>query len=238
VNSAGVTASFDAEASEVSDDTPTLTQPTVSTLKAQAFVPFSIESEQWSDIRNELAREIRDAKDVLEAQNFTLGTGSPEPPGFTVGATNLATTAATASIALADIDTLMDALPPRFQAGAVLVGNRKFFSKVRQLSRTAGVNDQWPNVAPGQPGTINGAPTYEVSDMVGTVTTSASLIAGYGNFNDGFLIVDSIGLNVEYVPTLFHTTSNFPSGQRGLHAYWMTNSVVRSTAPLRLLKIL
>jgi HK97 family phage major capsid protein/HK97 family phage prohead protease len=237
VNSAGVTASFDSEASEVSDDTPTLSQPTVTTLKAQAFVPFSIESEQWSDIRNELAREIRDSKDVLEASKFTVGTGTSEPTGVITGATLLATTAGSAVVALADIDTLMDSLPPRFQANAKLLANRKFFSKIRQLSRTAGVNDQWPNVAPGQPGTINGVPTYECSDVVSTITTVAALVAAYGDFEAGFLIVDSIGLNVEYVPTLLHTSNNRPSGQRGLHAYWMTNSVVRSTAPLRVLKI-
>ena len=97
-----------------------------------------------------MAREIADAKDVLEAQKFTLGTGTPEPQGFTVGATNLATTAATATIALADLDTLTDCLPERFQPNAVLVANRKFYSKLRQLSRTSGVNDEWPNVASGK----------------------------------------------------------------------------------------
>jgi HK97 family phage major capsid protein/HK97 family phage prohead protease len=156
VNSAGVTASFDSEASEVSDDTPTLSQPTVSTLKAQAFVPFSIESEQWSDIRSELAKEIRDSKDILEATKFTLGTGTLEPSGVIPFATNLATTAGTAAVALADLDTLTDSLVPRFQTGAALMANRKFFSKVRQLARTAGVTDNWPNVAPGTPGQING----------------------------------------------------------------------------------
>jgi predicted phage gp36 major capsid-like protein len=40
VSSAGVTASYDAEASEVSDDTPTLAQPTITSAMGRAFVPF------------------------------------------------------------------------------------------------------------------------------------------------------------------------------------------------------
>jgi HK97 family phage major capsid protein/HK97 family phage prohead protease len=237
VNSAGVTAGFTAEATELSDNAPTLTQATLTVLKADAFVPYSIESEGWSDIRNEIASEISDAKDVVEANKFTLGTGTLEPTGFTVGATSLATTAGTAVIALSDIDNLQDALPPRFQPNAVFVANRKFYSKVRQLSRVAGVNDQWPNPSSLGAPQLNEAPRYEVSDMVGTTTTSASLIAGYGDFRKGYLIVDRVGMQLENIQNLVGTNHR-PTGQRGIVAYWFTNGVVRSVAPLRLLKIL
>ena len=44
VSSAGVSASWDSEASEVSDDAPTLAQVQIGTHKGAAFVPFSIES--------------------------------------------------------------------------------------------------------------------------------------------------------------------------------------------------
>ena len=43
VNSAGVTAAFSDEATEQRDNAPTLAQPSITTQKAQAFVPFSIE---------------------------------------------------------------------------------------------------------------------------------------------------------------------------------------------------
>jgi HK97 family phage major capsid protein len=38
ITSAGVTASWDAEAAEVSDDSPTLAQPSVPVYKAAAFI--------------------------------------------------------------------------------------------------------------------------------------------------------------------------------------------------------
>jgi predicted phage gp36 major capsid-like protein len=39
VSSEGITASDDAEAAEVSDDSPTLAQPTITTAMGRAFVP-------------------------------------------------------------------------------------------------------------------------------------------------------------------------------------------------------
>jgi HK97 family phage major capsid protein len=68
VSSAGVTASYDAEASEVSDDTPTFAQPTILTEMARAFVPFSIEiGEDWGSLQEAGAGIGADARDLLDA---------------------------------------------------------------------------------------------------------------------------------------------------------------------------
>ena len=50
-SSAGVTASYDQEATEVSDDTPSLVQPTVTPQTGRAFVQASIEALQGLDRR-------------------------------------------------------------------------------------------------------------------------------------------------------------------------------------------
>jgi len=42
VSSSGVTWSFGAEATEVSDDSPVLAQPSVTVHMARGFIPFSI----------------------------------------------------------------------------------------------------------------------------------------------------------------------------------------------------
>ncbi|HZM74660.1 MAG TPA: hypothetical protein VFC19_02980 [Candidatus Limnocylindrales bacterium] len=42
ITSAGVTWSFDTEAAAVSDDSPTLAQPTVTVFMARGFIPYSI----------------------------------------------------------------------------------------------------------------------------------------------------------------------------------------------------
>lgn len=82
VSSAGVTASFAAEATEATDDSPTLAQPVIRPEKAHAFVPFSIEvGQDWSSLQSELGGLFSDAKDVLEAEKLVTGTGTNEGPG-------------------------------------------------------------------------------------------------------------------------------------------------------------
>jgi hypothetical protein len=76
VSSAGITVSWDGEAGEVSDDTPTLAQPAITAWKAQGFVPFSIEIDQdWTGFEAEMRREFADARDNLEATAFATGAG-------------------------------------------------------------------------------------------------------------------------------------------------------------------
>ena len=69
VTSAGVVASYDAEATEVSDDSPSLEQPVANVEKAQCWIAFSIEAGgDWPGLRDELGHLLLDAKDALEAQ--------------------------------------------------------------------------------------------------------------------------------------------------------------------------
>ena len=83
ISSAGVAASFDAEAAEVSDDTPALTGTTITCQKAQAMAVASVEAfEDQPNFAGELAYMIGDAKDVLEGLKFIKGVaGSNEPIG-------------------------------------------------------------------------------------------------------------------------------------------------------------
>ncbi len=118
-----MTAAFSAEATEASDDSPTLAQPTINAEKWQAFIPFSIElGQDYASLQEELGRLFADARDQLEASKFTNGAGaaSNEPQGITVGgtATTYVDTAGTAAFVAADVYTLQQALPPRFQPRA------------------------------------------------------------------------------------------------------------------------
>ena len=57
----------------------------------------------------------------------------------------------------------------------------------------------------------------------------------FGDIAQAYYIVDRVGLNIELVPTLFHTSNNRPSGQRGFHAFWRTGGeVVNATAAVML----
>ena len=237
VTSAGVSASYGAEATEASDGAPTLGQPSISVEKAQCFVPYSIEiGQDWSGLQGELTMMIQEAKDDLEATKFATGAGhgSNEPEGVLVGGTVTYTTAASATLAVADLYGTEAALPPRHRPRATWVANRSQYNRIRQFD-TYGGAQLWtenlqvglPNQVP-TPGNVGarllGYPAHELSTM-GTTTAASSTIAIFGDFSR-YVIVDRVGMSVELIPHLFGTASNYPTGQRGLYAYWRNSAEV------------
>lgn len=238
-----VVASYDAEASAVSDDAPTFAQPSISTFPARAFVPYSYEiGEDYNgSLLTDLGDLISDAKDTLEANKFTLGTGTAEPAGLITGATNTVATAGAAAFARGDLDLLDNALPSRYQANASLVGNRAILGRIRAFDTTNGNTLYGPNaqlaVPTGTEARVSmtplGIPAYQLSDMVTTLTTGSKILVE-GDFRN-FVIVDRIGLQVEYIPNLFDPTTGRPTGQRGVMAHWRSGSGVVNAAAFRVL---
>jgi HK97 family phage major capsid protein len=87
VSSAGVTAAYAAEATEASDNSPTLAQPIITPQRGQCFVPFSRElSQDWDAIQAELVRLVVDAKNIVDGTMFLSGvTASNQPIGILAG---------------------------------------------------------------------------------------------------------------------------------------------------------
>jgi HK97 family phage major capsid protein len=227
INTTGITAGFAPEATEASDNTPILAQPTINLEKAFAFVPGSIEIfEDWQNIQSDLAMAFADAKARLESTKFLYGLGhsSTEPQGLIAlgGATAAVTSATTAVMAIGDLYLLEQTLSPRYRPNAVIFGSKAAFNKVRAFD-TAGGGALWVQLLHGQPGQLMGYPAYEWSDYSSAVTSTGSTVLTIGD-PSYFAIADRVGLNVEYIQHLFATANNLPTGQRGLYAYWRTSS--------------
>jgi HK97 family phage major capsid protein len=230
LNTTGITAAFNNEATEASDNAPTLAQPTVNIEKAFAFVPASIEIFQdWDGIQSDMAMAFADAKNRLESAKFLTGLGhaSHEPQGLIAagGATAVISSATTAVFAVADLFSLEIALSARYRANAAFVGNRAAYQKVRQFASN-GVNI-WEQLPGANPSQLLGYPAHEWSDYAATLTTSGSTILTLGDFSY-FAIVDRAGASVEYIPHVFGGSNRFPTGQRGLYYWWRTSSQVLS----------
>jgi hypothetical protein len=76
VSAGAVSWSYDAEASEVSDDAPAFAQPSVPIFKAAGFVPISYEALQdAANVTAEVGRLLAFGKDTLEASAFAIGSG-------------------------------------------------------------------------------------------------------------------------------------------------------------------
>lgn len=235
VSSAGVTASYDPEAAEVSDDTPVLAQPTITTAMGRAWIPFSIEiGMDWAGMQDEMARLISDGRDTLDATKFLTGSGTDEPAGVITGLTTTqrVQTAGTAAYAIGDTYTLKEALPARFIARATFAAHPTTYDTIY---RQVGGASTEPPPLPTREGPLLGQPKVEWTTMATGTTTGAKTIM-YGDFGAGYTIADRIGMTVELVPHLFGGSGR-PTGQRGVFAYWRTGAKVVNAAALRYLEV-
>ncbi len=237
VTSGAITVAYAAEATETTDNAPTLAQPVISTEKAQAFIPFSIEiGMDWAGLQADMGRLLQEGKDDLEADKFFTGTGTNEPFGVITGATNTVNATTGQTFDAEDLYRLEATLPPRYRARASIVANRAIFNLVRQFVLT-GQSNPWKDLGEstttdGRVGTLLGYPAYEASGMTGTTATGVKFLI-LGDFNR-YVIVDRIGLDVEVIQHLVGTNHR-PTGQRGLYAYFRNGAKVVDANAFRVL---
>jgi HK97 family phage major capsid protein len=235
VSSAGVTASYDPEGAEVSDDAPTFGQPEITTAMGRAFVPFSMEiGDDWAGLSRELARLINDGRDVLDAQEFLDGDGNDSPEGILVGATNMVATEGAGAFAIDDVYALRAAIPPRFRARLAFAAHPDVLDDVYRFV-AAGDTDE-PPLMPTREGGILGRTTAEWSTMDAPPYAAGESIMIAGDFAEGFTIADRLGMTIEPVAHLFGE-SRRPTGQRGVFARWRSGSAVVNAAALRVLVV-
>jgi len=242
VSAGAVAWSWDAEAAEVSDDSPTFGQPSIPVYKAAGFVPISIEAlEDAANVTSEVAKLLAFGKDVLESAAFTTGSGVGQPTGVVTALAGTASEVAPATpetFASADVYAMDSALPARYRSGASWLANRGIYNRVRNFDANGGAQ-LWERIGADVPPQLLGRPAYEAEDMDGTLNAAATetnypLI--YGDF-ENYVIADRIGMTVEFIPHLFHTANNRPMGQRGWYAYYRVGADVVNEAGFRMLAI-
>lgn len=226
--SAGETSwSWDAEATEASDDASTFVQPQVTVHKAVGFVPISLEALQdEQNVAAEVSRLLSSGKDTLEAEAFATGSGSGEPFGI-VTALDANTNSEVASATndefnLVDLYTLDESLPARHRPRASWLAHRAIYNDIRQFD-TSGGAALWERLGADVPPLLLGRRAYESEDMDSDPTTSAvNSVLIYGDFQH-YVVADRIGVTVEFIPHLFEA-NNRPTGQRGWFAYYRTGA--------------
>jgi HK97 family phage major capsid protein len=239
VTSAGVVASWDAEASEVSDDTPTLAQPAIAIKHPRAFVPFSMDAgDDFERLLLDLTDEMSRAKDRLESSGFATGSGSgANPTGIVtalVAASKIVTSATTDTFAVADLYNLQGAVPDRYDDSASFLMNKTVINLARQMG-TAAI--PFVTLVDGVTRLLD-APVERWSSLDGVINASAdNYIAIYGDVAECFSIVDRLGMTVELISHLYATANNLPSGQRGLYARWRVGSGVTNADACRVLNV-
>jgi HK97 family phage major capsid protein len=244
VASDGVVAAFGAESAVATDASPTLVQPTIITQKAFVFVPFTIEaSEDWVGLQDELVVLMNDAKNVLEATKFLLGTGTNEPGGIlNIGGTGGLTTtqrvltAGVATYAVGDPWLLKAQIPPRFLAAASYNAGPAIWDKTYRFVAQGSTTEPRQFSDGDRGGDFLGAPKVELSTFVVTTTTGSKIMVA-GDFHTGYTIVDRIGGSAELIPHLFDQATARPIGSRGLYYYWRVGGGVVAPNALRYLEV-
>jgi len=223
VSSAGVSWSYDTEGSEVSDDAPTLAQPTVPVYTARGFIPYSIEvGDDYPAFAAEMRRLLDAGYVDLVAQATITGTGSSQPTGiFTAldANTNVEVVVTTdGSFGAVDLLKVWKSLPERYRANATWVMNTDVENEIRTFAAGADSAYYTVDLTNGGIGTLFGRPirtTDYAPEFTGT--TGAANILVVGDFSN-FVVAQRAGMSVELIPHLFATGSNRPSGQRGWFA--------------------
>lgn len=176
-----------------------------------------IDLEQWhaGEVQTEFAKQ--------EGTAFVSGDGTNKPKGILTyvtgganaaahpfGAITVVNSGAAAAITADGIISLIYDLPGAFTGNARFTMNRKTQGVVRKLKDGQG-NYLWqPSYVAGQPATISGFPLTEVPDMPDVAAGAKAVM--FGDFKQGYLIVDRIGVRVLRDPytkkpyVLFYTT--------------------------------
>jgi HK97 family phage major capsid protein len=221
VSSAGVSWSYDAEASEVSDDAASLVQPSIDIYTARGFIPYSIEvGQDYPGFAEEMRRLLDQGYiDLVASQSMT---GSTPVGIFTAldANTNVEVVVTTDGLfGAVDLLNVWKSLPERYKARATWIMSTDVENEIRSFSANDTGAYYTVNLTQGGIGNLFGRPVI-TSDYAPefTGTTGAANILVVGDFSN-FVVAQRAGMTVELVSHLFGTTNNRPTGQRGWFAY-------------------
>lgn len=232
VSSAGMSWSFDSEGVEVSDDAPTLAQPSVSVYETRGFIPYTIRiGMDYPNFAAEMSALLAQGFTDQRASVTMTGTGSGQPTGiFTAldANTNVEVAVTTdGALGAIDIRKVWGNLPERYRSRATWLFSVTTENQIRSWSGSGTGSDYTITLAEGGVPQLTGrrvvvtdyAPTF-------TGTTGAANIAVVGDFSN-YLIAQRAGMTVELIQHLFSTTTNLPNGQRGWFAWarWGADSI-------------
>jgi HK97 family phage major capsid protein len=221
VTTLGSSASWDAEETEVSDDSPPLLQPSIVCKKAQTFVPISFELAADSSVVEQLGQVFADSKLQLEATAFTLGTGSAtEPKGIITAISAVGGSVVNAAggvLVNTDIYANQNALPARWRPNARFMANLTIINDARRLLKATGLTESIVDDTGPKPRML-GWDVEENSNLDGVIAAGNDYVLLSGDFRQ-YVILDRLGTQTSVIPHLVGAARR-PTAQTGVHMYW------------------
>jgi len=242
VTTAGATASWDAELTEVSDDTPAVGPVQIPVYSAKALVMASIEAfEDITGLAADVQMLLADARDRLEAAAHATGSGSGQPTGiFTALDANtnveIAMTTNAAGLALSDLQKVRRQLGVRWRSRASWLMNPVFLGYIQALG-TALSASYSTDITQSYTDRLIGRPVVESDEAPSTEqTTTVDNVLAFGDFSN-YVIVDKPGsTSIEFIPHFFNTSNNLPDGRRGWYMHFRNGADSVNDLAFRLLQ--
>lgn len=229
VTTAGVVASWDAELTEVSDDSPVVGNAGIPVWKPQAWVGASIEAfEDITGLASDVLMLFEDARANLEGAAHMVGTGTGNTPLGLFTAINASSSlrivsGTAATIAVQDLNAVVEALPTRWRRRAKWVMATKYGNQIKALGTAVGAS-------------YSGDLTQALSEQVlgyqriitddaptAQTTTALDLVLAFADLSKYMIIDKPGGTSVEFVPITFGSNGR-PNGGRGWYMHWRTGA--------------
>jgi HK97 family phage major capsid protein len=226
ITSAGVTASWDAEGSAVSDDSPEFDKEGIPIKSARAWVEATFQSLiNISGLESDLYGMFADAKNRLESATHCTGAGSSTVPEGIVTALVAATTrqivsTTAAEIGVVDINKVHRTLGQRWRGRGSWLMNPLYADAIQALGTDVGVAYSG-SIVGDYASTLKNRPWRVSDDMPDTQTTNTKDPEVIFGDWAGYVIVDRPGtMAVEFVPNVMDPSTGRPISTRGWLCWW------------------
>lgn len=220
VTTAGSDFSWDAELTEVSDDSPTFGPAAIPVYTGRGFIQASYEAfDDIASLASDVLMLFADGRDRLEGAAHCVGGGTNSPTGiFTAldANTNVEVTSTTAAtIGLVDLQSLKRAVPVRWRGKGSWLMAPVYSDAIKTLGAALSASYS-TDITQSNTDLLLGRPLVESDDAPTTQTTNVrdnEIV--FGDFSN-YVIVDKPGsTSIDFIPNLFNTTTNLPDGRRG-----------------------
>ena len=208
------TASWVSETASRSHSQPTFDQVEITAHELATYTDVSnvLLEDSGIDIAAELRLDMSEAFGFAEGLAFLSGSGTGEPEGIlTNGDVTSVNNGGTSALKVDGIITCFYSLPAFYRNRAVWMANGATIGAMRKLKDSNGDYLWREALAEGSPSTLLGRPVVEAPDMPDVANGETPLLLG--DFQQGYRILDRIGLSVLRDPYSVQTT-----GQVRFHA--------------------
>ncbi len=177
----------------------------------EMYALIDISHQGLEDAAVDMEAEIRSEIDlqfaVAEGLAVVSGSGVGRPEGWLTNTSVLTTNSGAATVITADgMLTLKYALKAGYGRNANWAMNRTTMGSVRKLKDGDGAYLWQPGIAQGRPNTLDGDPYVEVPDMPSEGAGLKPIT--YGDFNQAYLLIDRIQMNMLRDPYTQATSGN------------------------------